>query len=237
MPQRLLCQLTFASVLLTSSAACFAGGWGLGGKLEVGATGAKIDELNETSGAEIGVRIIPELRLRVNQSQLDYQTQTQGDIAFHESLEQDNTRITVDWFPWAQSGQWFDGFYTSAGATLLDQPSTITSTIDPTLNYTLNGHQYSAAQLGSISGSTVTTRDVPYVGLGYEYAFNRRHNGAGWYAQAEVGQITDLSPELQLQTTSAMNAVNQDLQTYAQQESAKLKDSYTLYGITLGYRF
>ena len=96
MQQRLLCQLTFASVLLTSSAACFAGGWGLGGKLEVGASSAKIDGLNETSGAEIGVRIVPELRLRVNQSKLDYQTQTQGDIAFQESLEQDNTRVTVD---------------------------------------------------------------------------------------------------------------------------------------------
>lgn len=237
MQQRLLCQLTFASVLLTSSAACFAGGWGLGGKLEIGANRAKIDELNEASGAEIGVRIIPALRLRANQSKLDYQIQTQGDIAFQESLEQDNTRVTVDWFPWAESGQWFDGFYTSAGAVRLDKPSTINSTINPTLNYTLNGNLYSAAQLGNISGSTVTNRDVPYLGLGYEYTFNRRHNGSGWYAQAEVGQISHLEPTLQLQTTSTMSAVNQDLQTYAQQESAKLKDSYTLYGITFGYRF
>lgn len=238
MQQRSLLTFTLTSVLLTASAACFAGGaGGLGGKLEVGVSGAKIDELNDTKGAELGFRIIPQLRVRLNQSKLKYDTQKQGSIAFHESLQQTNKRLTVDWFPWAESNRWFDGFYTSAGATQLDKPSTITSTIDPTLNYTLNGHLYSAAQLGTISGSSVTQRDVPYLGVGYEYRFGQHKAGSGWYAQAEAGQISHLSPELQLQTTSTVGAVVQDLQTYAQQESAKLKDSYTLYGITLGYRF
>ena len=228
----------FATALLTTSAACLAGGgWGLGGKLEVGVNGAKVEDLERTKGVEVGVRLTPQWRLRANRSQLDYHTATLGDISFDETLHQNNTRLTIDWFPWASSAQWFDGFYASAGSTHLDKPSTITSSKDASLNYVLNGNLYSAAQLGDISGATMTRRDVPYVGLGYEYTFNRHQNGNGWYAQAEVGQVSDLDPQLQLQTTSSVGSVSQDLQTYAQQQSAKLNDSYTLYGITLGYRF
>lgn len=208
---------------------------GFGGAIETGISGAKIGDLGNSYGLETGYRMTPALRARLSYSTLDYANdRTFGSIGFQEKLDQKNARLALDWFPWQDR----NGIFASAGVTQLGDPSTLSATVDPALNYPLNGSLYTGAQLGQISGTVETSKTVPYAGVGYQHAFGKR-NGNGWYVQAEAGSVFNLSPELKMQSTNPFSIANLpgDLQAYATQESSKLEDSYAIYGVTIGYRF
>ncbi|MDD5391848.1 MAG: hypothetical protein PHE17_02390 [Thiothrix sp.] len=209
------------------------------GAFEVGVSGAKIGDLGNSNGLEAGYRITPTLRVRGGYSTLDYKqdrTFSTGQIKFTEQLKQKNARFTLDWFPWQDK----NGFYGSAGITHLGDPSTLSATVTPTpgVGYSLNGKQYAAADLGNITGAVETKKTLPYVGVGYNHCFGKK-SGNGWYIQAEAGQVSGLSSQIKMQSSNPNNwsSLPADLQAYADQESTKLKNSYTLYGITIGYRF
>jgi hypothetical protein len=205
------------------------------GAFEVGVSGAKIGDLGNSNGLEAGYRITPTLRVRAGYSALDYQLdRTFSSVQFSEQLKQKNARLTLDWFPWQDK----NGLYGSAGITRLGAPATLSAKVDPTLNYTINGKLYTAAHLGQITGTVETNKTLPYIGIGYAHHFGKK-NGNGWYVQTEAGQVSGLSPQMKMQSTNPSPPANLpgDLQAYADQESTKLKNSYTLYGITIGYRF
>lgn len=218
-------------VLLLLPASLLAGG--LGGNIETGISAAKIGDLGKSYGLEAGYQLTPALRTRLSYSTLDYQTdQTFGSIRFTEELDQKNARLTLDWFPQRKA----DGLYGSAGLVHLGEPSKLAATLTPGLNYPVNGVVYSAAQLGQISGTLETSKTVPYAGVGYNHHFGK-NNGNGWYVQAEAGSVFGLDPQLKMQSTGVLPGLADNLNAYAAQESTKLKDSYAIYGITIGYRF
>jgi len=200
---------------------------------EVAVGGGDIKDLSEMYGIDVGYYANQKFRFRLGHTLIDYENQRDlGAAKFTEKVEQSNTRLTVDWFPWARK----NGLFISAGATQLSDPSSLDMQVDSGLIYSLNGNAYTAAQLGSITGSIETQSVVPYVGLGYRY---QRRQDRGWFAQAEVGGIFGLSPELKLSSTNPSNiaTLNTDLQIFADSKNSQLEDSYTMYGLTFGYLF
>ena len=207
-------------------------------RMEIGLSGAEIKDLDNSYGLEAAYYLRPNLRARLSYSQLRYSVNRNlGSVSFVEAVDQNNARITLDWFPqvaWIPQ----QGFYTCLGVTQLGDPATLTASTDNTLNYTLNGLTFSGAQLGNITGTVETQSSLPYIGVGYKYEFSRLQ-GRGAYLQLEVGQALNLDAKLKLSSDNPSNIANLNsaLQNYADQQNDKFEDSYTLYALSFGYRF
>ena len=179
--------------------------------------------------------VTPNLRTRLGYSSLSYEhKRTLGSINFVETFDQSNARLTLDWFPWKPS----NGLFASVGLVNLGDSAKLSATVDSSLNYTLGGVLYSGTQLGKITGSVETESNLPYVGVGYKYDFGSKESH-GAFIQAEVGVVHGLDTKLKLTSTNPNNisSLSANLQTYASQQNDKFEDSYTLYGLTIGYRF
>lgn len=197
---------------------------------ELGVNSSKVGNIGKSNGVELSYRIQPRLRLRLNhQAKLDYQTQkTFADISFTEGLEQKNASVALDWFPFERVA----GAYTSIGVVQLGDTAKLRAIPDASKNFTFNGTTYTG--LSPINGQVKTDKQVPMVGFGYQYA-PKPH---GWFAQAGVSQIFNLNPKLELiPEVNIAGTLANNLQAEANKKNGELKDSYTLYGITLGYRF
>lgn len=219
----------FAAMMLPSIS--IAGGGFVAG-VEVAGGGGDVKDLGNAYGLDVGYYANNNLRLRLGYTSIDFENnKTVGSVSFVETFDQGNTRLTMDWFPWSRS----NGFFVSAGATKIGDPSSLSMQVDTNLIYPLNGSFYTGTQLGNISGSIETKSVVPYVGLGYRYQFRERR---GWFVQAEVGEIFGLSPTLKLSSdNTSLATLNSDLQVYADSQNELLEDSYTVYGAMIGYLF
>jgi hypothetical protein len=198
----------------------------------MGASGAILSD-HPTYGAEIGYRFTPGFRTRVGYFNLKQQeSQMVEAILFSQDLNQNNIRMTFDFFPWDHLN-----LYGNVGAINLGDPESFTITPADSRSYTVNGVLYSSAQLGEVSGIVVTHKTVPYIGVGWAHYF--KGNRPGWYLQIETGMVSNLEPRLQIQSvnSSAPPSLASDVQSQADKESAKLPDAYTIYAIIIGYRF
>lgn len=207
-------------------------------RMEVGINGSKIGDLGDSFGLEAAYFLTSTLRTRLSYSQFSYENnRSVGSINFVETVDQANAKLSFDWFP-AISWVPQQGFFTSIGVTSLGDPASLTATADPSLNYTLGGVAYSGTQLGNITGTVETEANLPYIGIGYKYDFGNR-KGDGAYVQAEVGTVFGLKTQLKLSSDNPNNLanINTYLQTYADEQNDKFEDSYTLYGLSVGYRF
>lgn len=221
------------------SLVCALPGVSVAGDVLLGISGSKIGDLGESYGVEAAYRFHPTVRARVGYSGFDYQqSRTLSLFSATQTLEQKNPRLTVDWFPWQSR----NGLYASAGVTKLSDPAKISANLTAnSIDITrANGSvvRYSNANLGTVSGTVETKQTVPYVGVGYVHHFSPPDRN-GWYVQLEAGQISGLDPKLKLTTTNPSNLGNlpADLQEYADQQNKLFEDSYTVYGLTMGYRF
>jgi len=204
-------------------------------RMELGLSGATINDLGDSFGIDAGYFMTPNLRARLGYSLLSYENKRRvGSINFAETVDQSNLKLTLDWFPWLSD----NGLFASVGITKLGDPATLSATADNTLNYPLGGVLYSGAQLGVISGTIETEEILPYVGVGYKYDFGNK-NGNGAYLQAEVGAVFGLETQLRLSSDNPNNLgnLNTFLQSYADEQNDKFEDRYVLYRLTLGYRF
>lgn len=206
----------------------------VGKRIDIGIAGAVLGDNGIIYGAEMGYLVTPSLRIRLNDSVVSYQSvQILGGLQFDQQVDQNNVRLTLDWFPWEGRG-----LYGNLGVTLLGDSGKFTVTPTDKRDYKINGVIYSSAQIGSIAGTMETHQTVPYIGIGYLYLFPSTAQ-AGWYLQMEMGMVSNLEPRLKIQPThaAAPPQLYSDLQAQADHESEKLPDAYTLYGITIGYRF
>ena len=207
-------------------------------RMEVGLNGSEIGDLGDSFGLEASYFLTSNLRGRLSYSKFSYENNRNvGSISFVETVDQDNAKLSIDWFP---AISWIpqQGFFTSLGVTNLGDPASLAATANASLNYTIGGVAYSGAQLGNITGTVETETTLPYVGIGYKYDFGNR-KGKGAYIQAEVGTIFGLKTQLKLSSDNPNNLANLNtyLQAYADTQNDKFEDSYTLYGLSVGYRF
>lgn len=201
-------------------------------RFEIGASGAILSD-HPTYGAEIGYRFTPEFRTRVGYFNLKQkESQMVEAIQFSQDLNQNNIRMTFDFFPWDNLN-----LYGNVGAVHLGEPESFTITPTDGRSYTVNGVLYSSAQLGKVAGIVVTHKTVPYIGVGWAHYF--KGNRPGWYFQMEAGMVSNLEPRLDIQSvnSSAPPSLTSDVEAQADKESAKLPDAYTIYAIIIGYRF
>jgi hypothetical protein len=200
----------------------------------MGASGAILSDHTDAYGVEAGYRVYPGLRTRLSYSTLSSQkAQTLAAIQFDQRIDQNNFLLILDWFPWKGRG-----LYSSLGATHLGHPGQFTITPTDGRGYTINGVLYSSKQIGKVTGTMETHRTVPYLGIGSLYHIKPTER-KGWYFQMEMGMVSNLEPRLKIKSThpESPQQLSADLQAQADKESQKLPDAYTLYGITVGYRF
>ena len=196
---------------------------------EVGFNSSKVGELGKSNGAELGYRFSPQLRARVTQTKLNYQTNTHfADVDFTEKLDQKDTSLMLDWFP----SKTVQGAYTSLGLVKLADPATLRTVPNPTKVFTFNGTNYTA--LSPINGVVKTNTQVPVIGLGYQYA----PKSSGFFMQASVNHVFDLNPKIIITPeVNIAGTLQGDLQAEANKKNGELKNDYTLYGVSIGYRF
>ncbi|PWQ99626.1 hypothetical protein [Leucothrix arctica] len=200
---------------------------------EISGGGGDIKDIGTGYVIDVGYYANQKIRFRLGYASIDFDNHKGiGPVSFFEKFDQNNVRLTVDWFPWSRR----NGFFVSAGAAHLGDPAQLSFEADAIPVLPLNNSFYTGTQIGTISGTVETNSVVPYVGLGYRYQFRR---DKGWFVQAEAGRIFGLSPSLKLSSdnTSDLANLNADLQAFGNSQNDSLDDSYTVYGVTLGYLF
>ena len=208
---------------------------GLCSRLRLSCDSAITGHLADNLGVEIGYYVKPNFRARLSYSALKYENSRKfGSINFVEGVDQTNGRLSLDWFPSPRHG-----FFTSVGLAKLGDSPTLNAPANTNNNntYTLNGVAYTGAQLGNISGTVETKKNLPYLGMGYKHSFGGKDSGL--YLQAEVGAVFGLDTQLKLSSDNPENVatLNANLQSYADQQNDKFEDRFLLYGLTIGYRF
>ena len=103
--------------------------------------------------------------------------------------------------------------------------------------YTLNGHTYTAQQVGSLTGKTHFNGAAPYVGIGWGDPMD----GGRLTFTANVGAIYQGAPNISLTATGA--AANPQLASDVQAEQNRVNSKVSGYqwwpvmGVGLMYRF
>jgi hypothetical protein len=138
------------------------------------------------------------------------------------------------------------GFHLSAGAVGSGTKVDVTGKPAGNGTYTLNGHTYTASDLGSLAGQLKFGNSVsPYVGLGWGNAVGENRH---WHFLADVGAIYGGTPKVTLSALCGPAAPTgsaecNQLQSDVQSEKAKLSSNasiirwYPVVNLGVAYRF
>lgn len=120
--------------------------------------------------------------------------------------------VLADLYPIRDSG-----FRVSGGLTIANYKTELAN--GKADSYSFNGHSYSAAQVGSLSGEVKYLSLAPYIGVGWE----SRPSAAGWRFVSDLGvaYLGKSSSKLEASGAASNAALQQDISA----ESSKLKES------------
>ena len=154
-----------------------------------------------------------------------------GNVNYNAGVNLQGEPITVSWFP-------FHGnFNVTAGMFVNQNGFNVTGTPSANSTYTINGHTYTAQQVGSLSGGTNFNAAAPYVGIGWGDPMD----GGRLTLTANVGAIYEGAPNVSLTATGA--AANPQLASDVQVEQNNVNSKLSGYqwwpvmGVGLMYRF
>ena len=149
-----LCSLLVYSAIATptsTNAADIAGG------LKASSLGA---------GAEVTLGLSSELNLRTGVTAFSYGAGThKGGTPITYDLNLLSIPVLLDWFPLSDGS----GFRISAGVII--NKNKFTATAEPVDKYDIGGVEYTAAQVGTLSGKATFGELAPYVGIGWGNPF------------------------------------------------------------------
>lgn len=154
-----------------------------------------------------------------------------GGVDYHAGATLQGEPITVSWFP-------FEGnFNLTAGLFINQNAFDVTGTPAADGTYTINGHLYTASQVGTLSGQTNFNAVAPYVGIGWGDPMD----GGRLTFTANVGAIYQGAANVTLNATGAAAdpALASDVQA-AQNDVNSHLDAYQWWpvvGLGLAYRF
>ncbi len=190
-------------------------------------------------GADVDFGINDHLGARIGYSAYNYsRTIDNTSVTYDGTIKLSNPSATLDWYPFA------GGFRLSLGAVVSGTKVDAVGKPDSTGTYTLNGHQYSASDVGTLNGEFKFGNSVaPYVGLGWG---NPAGAGSRLTFVFDLGAVYGGTPNIALTATCGASTpapVCAQLQTDVMAEKASLQDKVTLIkwypvvSLGFGYRF
>lgn len=184
-------------------------------------------------GAEIAKLVTPHVALRVGANFLSAShTFTQTDITLDAKLKMHAVSGLIDLYPGARGS-----FHVTGG--VMSNPLEVTGTGVPSGNgtFSINNHDYSAAQVGTLTGTGKWKSALPYVGLGFGTpAASRSALKLVFDIGAAIGKAT-----IGLTATGAQNnaQLQSDLnaQIVTTQKDVNKVPAYPVVSLGLVYRF
>jgi hypothetical protein len=186
-------------------------------------------------GADFGWEIAPTLGGRIGAAGLTYSTHVDtSDIHYDAKLKAANLNLFLDWSP-------LGPFRITAG--IVPNNNKIDMTGQPTNGtFTLNGHTYSASEVGSLTGTVKPGNSAaPYLGIGYGNVWTK---GVNFYF--DLGVMFQGSPKATLSLAcgpAATPAQCAQAQNDVAAEQARVEDKLKKFqyypvgslGITIGF--
>lgn len=125
----------------------------------------------------------------------------------------------LDWYPITDGG-----FRLTAGVMAGNAKAGLEAKPDAAGNYSLDGHTYSAATVGTLKASVKYNRVMPYFGVGWE---SSRPGTKGWRLISDVG-VTYRNGRTTLSASGATtdSALRRDLDAESRQLASDLKQRY-----------
>ena len=186
-------------------------------------------------GADFGWELAPTLGGRIGASGLTYNTTVDSnDVHYDAKLKAANLSFLLDWAP-------LGPFRISAGIVPNNNKIDVTG-VPSSGTFTINGNPYTAAQIGSLSGTVKPGNNAaPYLGIGYGNVWTK---GINFYF--DLGVMFQGSPKATLNLTcgpAATPAQCAQAQADVAAEQASLEDKLSKFkyypvgsiGITIGF--
>lgn len=190
-------------------------------------------------GGGIGYGITDTLTARLGYTALNYDVDIEtDDVDYDAEVKVGGAELLVDWHPFNGS------FRLTAG--MISNRNKID--VDAKLNQpiTVNGQEYDAGDLGSLSGTADFKSTAPYFGIGWGNVAGKTGN---FHFVADIGVVFQGSPDVKLNgactaaAQSAHPAECAELPSHIQAEEDELNDEVSDYkhwpviSFGLGYRF
>jgi len=213
-------------VLMTLSFSAQAEDWSLSGKLST--LGMSM---------EIGRPISGNLSGRLSANLFSYDdTITESGIDYDVSLDLKSAGLLLDWHPGNTSFRLTVGGYVNGNSAGLDAKA-----ISGTFN--INGTNYIATDVGSLTGSVDYKSTAPYLGIGWG---NIGHGGKGWGMSWDLGVLYQGSPVVGLDVTCAPSlspaqctTLTNDVNAESQALRTEIENNkwYPVFSLGVLYRF
>ena len=184
-------------------------------------------------GLEVGKLITDHFGLRVGANYLKFSTSaTKSNVSYDASLKLHAVTGLLDFFPGARGN-----FHLTGG--IITNPVTVSGTGQPTAQgtFTLNGHTYTTAQVGILTGEAKYPDVGPYFGLGFGTPARKSPFGFFFDLGAMLGQP---SVTLAASGAAAGSQLATDLQAQAdttQHDIRKYAKVYPVISMGLAFRF
>ena len=152
-----------------------------------------------------------------------------GQIKYNGSLRMLTAGVTVNAHPFQ------NGFKVSAGGFYNGNKLDISAT--PSKNTTINGHNYTPAQIGKVNGSLDFKKVSPYLGIGYDSAF---YSSNPWSFNCEAGVLFQGKPRAKINSiTGYLQNDRQAIQDLAQDAAKGANKSYIRYYpvVSVGFKY
>lgn len=171
-----------------------------------------------------------DLRLGGNYFALSHDI-TSGSVHYHGHVRLESFPLLADWHPFHGHFRLsVGGIYNLNEGRLTARPVAGT--------YTINGHSYTAQQVGSLTGEVTFNHLDPYVGIGFGNPF---YGTGHWTFGLDLGVVYQGTPKVGLSATGA--ASDPALANDVQQERASVESTVSKYKwypvamLSVGYRF
>ncbi|MBU1195344.1 MAG: hypothetical protein KKE62_05290 [Proteobacteria bacterium] len=210
--------------VLFSTSMASAGQGGLGMALKAGTLGAGIE-------GTMGITDTVNARLGFNYFSMDHDL-TESNVEYEFELDLMSIALLLDWHPLD------NGFRFTAGA--LYNGNEFDATGKPTAgSYSIHNTTYTAAEVGTLSGSIDFDDFAPYVGIGYGNAVGKNKR---WCFAFDLGLMYQGSPDVRFSangTSSGIAAFQSDLEAERRQLEDELDDFsfYPVISFGVSYKF
>ena len=170
------------------------------------------------------------LSLESNRLYFDFDTNL-GTVNYNTSLDMTNTGLTLEIHPFRNA------FFVSGG--YFYHRNEFEFSMESNLQITFQGQTYTASEIGGLNGTIDYGRYSPFLGIGYDSAFNRK---GSWSFYFRAGILFIGKPNVDIQSTGSL-ADTKEIQAKIRREEESLRDAfealsvYPVVTVGIKYRF
>ena len=168
-------------------------------------------------------------RIGFNEFNKNFSTSS-GTLNYDGKLKLSSLDALLDWHLFGGAT------HLTAGIMSNNNKFNLTATPDANGNYTINGTQYSASQVGTLNGNVAFNSAAPYLGFGW----NSQPKNKGLEFKSDIGIMFQGSPKATLSYTGTQNS---SISSQVAAEQASLNDKlknykyYPVISFGIGYAF